>query len=1304
MIDEVIWGAMMGKSKSGLIEVDFQAVFDLSRDAAFVFDKHGHILDANQVAVSRYGYSAQELKQLNASDLAPVELKKNASSKLDQALKSGEVFEWRHRCKDGSELPVEIFTQPITVHGEQAILSRVRDISLRKKIESELQNKNHFLERILDTEPGTVYIFDLLTQQNIYINQYWLGTYGYSIEEIQGIGVDLNTIFHPDDMSEISTHHQAWLNASDEESRIIEYRIRDKQGNWHWLSSHEKAFSRGTDGRVSQILGIACDITERKQAEILLGGQNKVLEMIAAGVALPETLNALILFIEQQSPGMLGSVLLLDADGVHIRHGAAPSLPEAFVRAINVLPLGPVVGSCGTAAFRKEAVFVEDIKTDPLWVDYKTVALTHGLRACWSTPIFDAHGAVLGTFAMYYTQPGLPQAEHVRLINTATHVAAIAISHHRDETALRESEARLAKAEQVAHVGNWSLEVADGSIKWSDELWRIFGRTPGSVKLDYATILSWVRNDFRSYHNDLRARMQSLRPGDTIDHSSYCLVRPDGKERWVEGLLEATYDQSGKPVRFFGTVQDITERTDAEARVHRLTQLYAALSQCNQAIVRCNNKEELFPSICRDAVNFGGMKMAWIGMLDETGQLVMPVASFGTGVEYLDGLEISVDINKQSGQGPTGSAVRDQLPYWCQDFLNDPATAHWHERAAKFGWGASASLPLMCNGVVVGAFSLYTEVVNAFDESAQTLLIKMMTDISYALDRFASETQRKQAVEALQKSEQHLRTIIETEPECVKVVDRRGMLLEMNEAGLAMLEADSLEQVKTRPLLDYILPPYQNAFRELHVRVMKGENAALEFEVQGLKGTRRWLATSAAPLRDENGKITTLLGITRDITSRKLAEERVNYLANFDVLTGLPNRAQLDAHLKYALSIAKRSNGQMAVMFIDIDRFKDINDTLGHSIGDAILVEVAKRLQLVLREQDIASRLGGDEFMLILPGSEAWGVAQVAQKLLNTLSQPYRSEHYDLTVTASIGIALYPTDGVDLEALSKSADTAMYQAKREGRNGYRFFTAEMQESATRNMKLISALRLALIRDQFCVHYQPQISLHSGQMVGAEALLRWKHPELGDVTPAEFIPVAEDSGLILAIGEWVLRTAVQQLKSWLDKGHKPIVIAVNLSVVQFRHPNFIEMVTRILEEEQLPHEYLELELTEGVAMNDPQGAIAVMNSLHERGIRMSIDDFGTGYSSLNYLKKFKVYKLKIDQSFVRDIIVDPEDKAIVAAIINMSKSLGLQTIAEGVETKAQLDLLTEQGCDEVQGYYYSKPLPAEQFEAQFGGVR
>lgn len=742
------------------------------------------------------------------------------------------------------------------------------------------------------------------------------------------------------------------------------------------------------------------------------------------------------------------------------------------------------------------------------------------------------------------------------------------------------------------------------------------------------------------------------------------------------------------------------DRQLAETRNHRQTQLYAALSQCNQAIVRCNSEAELFPKICHDAVTFGGMKMAWIGLFDEQSQRLKSVASYGVGVEYLDLLNISIDANDINGRGPSGTALREDKAFWCLDLSNDPATDIWDELSIRFEWGASASLPLHRNGKVIGTFNIYADDKSVFDEAGRNLLLEMATDIDFALDHFQIESERVQFKDQLLESEENARLVLENSIDAIINMDSEGLVIEWSGAALNMF-GYKREDALGRTLSELIIPIRdRDAHNQGLRRVLTTNKPTITgrlVEVNALRidGTEFPVEMSIAQIRRGGGVF--FSAFIRDITERKQSESQIQRLAHFDTLTGLPNRTMLQDHFKYGLSLVKRNNGNLAVIFLDLDHFKDINDTLGHSIGDVLLIELARRLQSMLREEDTLSRLGGDEFILILPGTDVHGAANVSQKLLSIMAEPYHIEPYELTVTGSIGVALYPNDGTDLEILSQKADTAMYRAKQEGRNGYRFFTAEMQATSARNLRLVTALRHALNHKQLSLHYQPQLSIHDEHIIGAEALLRWQHPEFGSVLPTEFIPIAEDSGLILPIGEWVLREAVQQAKTWMENGHGPLIMAVNLSAIQFRHPDLPDLVTRILNEVGLAPEYLELELTEGVAMHDPQGAIAVMNNLHERGIRMSIDDFGTGYSSLSYLKKFKVYKLKIDQSFVRDISTDVEDKAIVSAIISMARSLGLQTIAEGVETIEQLGYLRDQGCDEVQGYLYSKPITADQFE-------
>jgi diguanylate cyclase (GGDEF)-like protein/PAS domain S-box-containing protein len=764
-----------------------------------------------------------------------------------------------------------------------------------------------------------------------------------------------------------------------------------------------------------------------------------------------------------------------------------------------------------------------------------------------------------------------------------------------------------------------------------------------------------------------------------------------GMENSVIGWLAATRIK---------LLQMDAERDQAEAKVHRQTQLYAALSHCNQAIVRCHAEADLFPKICRDVVTFGAMKMAWIAMFDDSRQQLIPVAAFGTAADYLEQLHFPLTADATHGLSLSAMAFTENAAVWCLDFKHDPATARWRELDISLEWQAAAALPLHRNGQVIGTFNLYADDAHAFDEAGRGLLLEMAVDLDYAIDHFKIETERELLKDKLVENEESARLVLENSLDAIVNMDSAGLVLEWSGSAERMFgfaRSAALGQV----LGELIVPKADRAAHEAGMqRVLSGKPSKMmgkRIEVNALHADGFEFPVEMSIAQISRGDEVIFSAFIRDISERRASESRIQQLAHFDTLTGLPNRSMLQDHFNYALSLAKRNSGKLAVIFLDLDHFKDINDTLGHSVGDILLIELARRLQLALREEDTLSRLGGDEFILILPGTDAHGAAIVAQKLLSVMAEVYHIESYELTVTGSIGIALYPNDGADLELLSQKADTAMYRAKQEGRNDYRFFTAAMQASSARNLQLMTALRHALERNQLSLHYQPQLSLHDQRIVGAEALLRWQHPELGPISPAEFIPVAEDSGMILPIGEWVLRQAAQQAKLWMDAGYDPLIMAVNLSAIQFRHPDLPDMVTRVLNEVGLAPEYLELELTEGVAMYDPLAAIAMMNKLHDLGIRMSIDDFGTGYSSLSYLKKFKVYKLKIDQSFVRDISTDPEDKAIVSAVISMARSLGLQTIAEGVETIEQMTYLREQGCDEVQGYFYSRPLPAAELE-------
>ena len=693
-----------------------------------------------------------------------------------------------------------------------------------------------------------------------------------------------------------------------------------------------------------------------------------------------------------------------------------------------------------------------------------------------------------------------------------------------------------------------------------------------------------------------------------------------------------------------------------------------------------------------------------------------------------------------------------------------------------------------------------------------------------AIATFIDITERKKTENALKKSEQRLRSIIETSPECIKIVDNRGRIIEMNAAGLAMLQADSLEELQQRTIFDYVEADGRDAFLSLFYKVMEGESGVLEFRIKGLKGRMRYLETHAMPMRDSNGVINSLLGITRDVTESKEAEQqlriaatafeshagmlvtdaygdilRVNHaftsitgypanevigqnpslfssgihdgffytamwdnirktgawegeiwnrhksgevypahltitavkntiglltnyvasltditlskaasekikrLAFYDPLTSLPNRRLLVDRLHHALASCTRSGRQGALLFLDLDHFKTINDTLGHDTGDLLLQLVAERLTHCVRENDTVARLGGDEFVVMLeelseqPIESAAQAEVIGNKILASLNQPYELGTRPYYNTSSIGITLFSDHEHEIEELLKQADIAMYQAKNAGRNTLRFFDPQMQENINSRVALEHELRQALEKQQFQLYYQIQVNT-AGRTLGAEALIRWIHPERGLISPAQFIPLAEETGLILSIGQWVLDAACAQLRIWQqDERMSNLSLSVNVSARQFRQPDFIAQIQASLQRNGANPSRLKLELTESMLLESVDETIAIMTELNEIGVQFSLDDFGTGYSSLQYLKRLPLDQIKIDQSFVHDITFDAQNRSIVRTIIAMAHSLELDVIAEGVETEEQKRRLLNKGCTHFQGYLFGRPLPVEELD-------
>ena len=569
--------------------------------------------------------------------------------------------------------------------------------------------------------------------------------------------------------------------------------------------------------------------------------------------------------------------------------------------------------------------------------------------------------------------------------------------------------------------------------------------------------------------------------------------------------------------------------------------------------------------------------------------------------------------------------------------------------------------------------------------------------VSQTLNALLDQETRSRA--ELEEAAERFRAIFEQAAVGIARVGLDGQLLQTNDK-LSYIVGRGPHELAGQPLAALFHPAERDVDREMFAELIAGRRSTYAVERRldrAVDNGGAWVNQTVSAVRDADGTPQYFIHVFEDITARRRAEGKADFLAHHDALTGLPNEALVKARLEQALAHADRSGGRIALIFIDLDDFKSINDSLGHPVGDAFLREVAARLVECVRDTDMVSRKGGDEFLVVLTeAGDADDIGAVADKLRERIAAPVSIGGHELGTTASLGIAIYPDDSRDFDTLLKKADTAMYQAKATGRDGYRFFTEQMNVAVSEYLTLRNGLRRALETGEFALHYQPQLDLESDRVFGAEALLRWNSATLGAIPPSRFIPIAEESGLIVPIGTWVIREACRQLAAWDAAGLPALTVAVNLSAVQFQRADLEETVRAALDASGVAPHRLELELTESTLIQDTESVIVTLGRLKALGLGLSIDDFGTGYSSLSYLKRFNVDRLKIDQSFVRGLAADLEYVPIVRAIIQLAHSFGLRTVAEGVEDAQILERLRLLGCDEMQGYYLARPLPPEDF--------
>lgn len=795
------------------------------------------------------------------------------------------------------------------------------------------------------------------------------------------------------------------------------------------------------------------------------------------------------------------------------------------------------------------------------------------------------------------------------------------------------------------------------------------------------------------------------------------------------------------------------EKAQAEMQRNRLRGMLEALSATNEAIMRVKTRAELFEAVCEAAVLGGTFTSATIAMVDPTGRHLDIAVTKGACRSHVENWQFATSADEPEGRGLAGTAFRTKAPCVANELLTDVRATHWRRIARDQGTKSGGCFPLLKNGTdAVGILLFLSPDEGTFTPDLIQLLGRLAENVSFALDNFdraeersRTETQKERLTrmfaalsatnEAIMRAKSRAElfdlvcqaasnggkftsttiALAKADSDQLEIVAAAGPSAETTRNVRLSIDADRPEgrgmsgtAFRTRqPCVsnDYVNDSRVSAFHT----VLQGDGArsgaALPLIAHDKPvGVMIYMSTEQDTFTDEFVELLQRLADNVSFAmenfdradEKNKADERIEYLASHDSLTNLPNRETFNGLLREAIDAAQRLDHRFAVLFIDLDRFKVINDSLGHEAGDLLLLEVADRLRNALRASDVVARLGGDEFVVILDQcGEIDDVQRIATDLLAALGQPMELAGHECHTTASIGIAMYPANGADAQTLTKNADMAMYLAKEDGKNGYRFFSKEVKTQSIERLSLESALRRALEREQLSLNYQPKVDMETGQITGVEALLRWTHPDLGSISPAQFIPLAEETGLIVPIGRWVVREACAQAMAWQRRGLLPVSMAVNLSPRQFADEHLLQDVDEALAASGMSPVLLQLEVTESMMMRNVGRALKVLDAIQSRGIRLAIDDFGTGYSSMSLMKHFPIDTIKIDRSFVRDLPQDSEDQAIAQAIISMGKALGMTVVAEGVENAEQEAFLRTHGCDEMQGFLISKPLPARQ---------
>ncbi|MDN3513682.1 MAG: PAS domain S-box protein [Candidatus Brocadia sp.] len=1167
---------------------------------------------------------------------------------------------------------------------------------------------------------------------------------GYTREEVAARGGWLSFI-HPNDMSIFIRHRDRLFSGQSDTS---EFRIITKNGTVLWLRDYAQPVWSEAQSRVIHIYGTAQDITEHKQHEEMPGDSEvkyqKLIETTSDAVFIADAETGIIIDANKRAEDLLGypreeiigmhqtqlhpqeeAVHYMQLFKDHVREGKAFT-KDLYVRHKNSHRVPVEISASVTFIGNKKVVqgvfrditegkkmleelklfkilfsemrdlaYVCDTNGNILYVNKIFEQFTgHKPEEFYGKPFaplfdeenlkkaLDAHTRTIQgeslQFELYFKDTGViceyrnfqlrdREGNIVRTIGIARDITA----RKHAEDVMQENNQTLQALIQASPLAIIALDPNENVTLWNQAAERMFGWNQKEVLGRHLPI---VPNDKQEESRVLRERALL---GESLMGIEVRRQKRDGSPIDISIFSAPLRNAQGNIRGIMAAVSDITERK-------RIQAIDALFHEIDQLILHGKDLNFILSYVCTHLVDIFAYPLVWIGMKEADGTISISTQA-GTHVNYLDGLSVRWD-NTPGDECVVGIAVRSKQTQICS--TQESAFQHCMGRTFKHGLQSFIAVPLCVQGNVLGVMNLYTFKPNAFDTDTVHLLENLATRISVTI-LIAIDQQQLRLQSAA----------IASVANAVFITDCEGRIEWINEAFTRLTGYPAKDVYGQNPRIFKSGKHDASFYQHVWQTVLNGEVWRGEVVNKHKDGSLYHVDQTITPLRDTYGKVTHFVAIHADITVQKQAEARILYMAQYDTLTNLPNRILFRDRLQQELAHAHRSKRLVAVMFLDLDRFKIVNDTLGHAFGDLLLKAVAGRLKGCIRKIDTVSRLGGDEFTFIVTDIDhIQDAALIAQKIHDILISPsFQVEGHEVHITPSIGIAMYPSDANDADNLIKKADTAMYHAKEQGRNTFKFYTEEMNVKNLERITLENGLRKAMGKGELLVYYQPQVDISNGQITGIEALVRWKHPELGMIYPVKFIPVAEETSLIIPIGEWVLMKACTQTKAWQDAGFPQLRLAVNLSVRQVKQKNFVDTATQILERTGFSPHHLDFEITESILMQNDLTIITALNKLKELGIRFAIDDFGTEYSSLCYLKRFPIDTLKIDRSFVQDITTNPDDAAIVTAIIAIADSLKLKVVAEGVENKEQIAFLRKLHCNKIQGYVYSHPLPAVDIE-------